>query len=79
MGGPSKGKQFKIIDDGPKKYPDHNQNRTFTVREAARIQSFPDEHIFYYKSVLDGYKMVGNAVPVNLANHLAKQIFKDLT
>ena len=53
--------------------------RRLSVRECARIQSFPDEHIFYYKSVLDGYKMVGNAVPVNLANHLAKQIFKDLT
>ena len=53
--------------------------RRLSVRECARIQTFPDDHIFYYKSVLSGYKMVGNAVPVNLANHLATQIFEDLS
>ena len=35
--------------------------------------------IFYYKALLAGYKMVGNAVPPNLAYFLAKQIYSDLT
>jgi DNA (cytosine-5)-methyltransferase 1 len=52
--------------------------RRLTVRECARIQTFPDNYKFYYKNVMAGYKMVGNAVPVNLAYYLAKEIFKDL-
>lgn len=48
--------------------------RRLTVRECARIQTFPDTHIFYYKNTSSGYKMVGNAVPVNLAYSLAKRI-----
>jgi len=48
--------------------------RRLTVREAARLQGFPDDFIFYYKKVEDGYKMVGNAVPVNLAFEVAKSI-----
>jgi len=52
--------------------------RRLSVRECARVQTFPDTHKFVYKSVLHGYKMVGNAVPVNLANHLALKIYKDL-
>lgn len=52
--------------------------RRLSVRECARIQTFPDTHKFVYKSVLNGYKMVGNAVPVNLASHLAKKIYADL-
>lgn len=48
--------------------------RRLTVRECARIQTFPDTHIFYYKNVAAGYKMVGNAVPVNLAYVLAIKI-----
>lgn len=48
--------------------------RRLSVRECARIQTFPDDFIFYYKDINQGYKMVGNAVPVNLAFELAKQI-----
>ncbi|MDE6116947.1 MAG: DNA cytosine methyltransferase [Duncaniella sp.] len=48
--------------------------RRMTVREVARIQSFPDDFIFLYDDVNYGYKMVGNAVPVNLACHIAIQI-----
>lgn len=48
--------------------------RRLTVREAARIQGFPDDFKFYYDSVNDGYKMIGNAVPVNLAYEIAKKI-----
>ena len=53
--------------------------RRLSVREAARIQTYPDDFIFYYKSVLDGYKMVGNSVPVNLALHLANSIKSQFT
>ena len=53
--------------------------RRLTVRECARIQTFPDSYIFKYTNVADGYKMVGNAVPVNLAFELAKVIYKDIS
>ncbi len=52
--------------------------RRLSVREAARVQSFPDDFIFHYKSVGDGYKMIGNAVPVEFARRLALQINLDL-
>ena len=45
-----------------------------TVREVARVQTFPDDFKFIYTDVNMGYKMIGNAVPVNLAYHMAKQI-----
>lgn len=48
--------------------------RRLSVRECARIQTFPDNFIFYYNDIADGYKMVGNAVPVMLAYHVAKSI-----
>ena len=48
--------------------------RRLSVRECARIQTFPDDFKFYYTDVADGYKMVGNAVPVMLAYHVAKSI-----
>ncbi|MBP1631053.1 MAG: cytosine methyltransferase [Bacteroidetes bacterium] len=48
--------------------------RRLSVRECARIQTFPDDFVFHYTSVPVGYKMIGNAVPVNLANFLAKSI-----
>ena len=53
--------------------------RRLSVRECARIQTFPDSHKFYYKSVLAGYKMVGNAVPATLAYFIAKKLHADLT
>jgi DNA (cytosine-5)-methyltransferase 1 len=48
--------------------------RRLSVRECARIQTFPDSYIFYYNNLTAGYKMVGNAVPCNLAYVLAKAI-----
>lgn len=45
-----------------------------TVREVARVQGFPDDFKFIYEDVNYGYKMIGNAVPVNLAYHVALQI-----
>lgn len=53
--------------------------RRMTVREVARIQGFPDDFQFVYDSVNDGYKMIGNAVPVNLAFEIACEIKRILT
>jgi DNA (cytosine-5)-methyltransferase 1 len=52
--------------------------RRLSVRECARIQTFPDTFIFKYTDVADGYKMVGNAVPANFAHALAEKIILDL-
>ncbi len=52
--------------------------RRLSVRECARVQTFPDDFIFKYENIADGYKMIGNAVPVNFAKHIAKKIMKDL-
>lgn len=48
--------------------------RRMTVREVARIQGFPDDFTFKYTSLNDAYKMIGNAVPVNLAYEIAVAI-----
>lgn len=39
------------------------ENRRFTIREIARIQSFPDDFVFPYTSIANAYKVIGNAVP----------------
>ena len=48
--------------------------RRLSVRECARIQTFPDSFEFIYTDVADAYKMIGNAVPVKLAYEVAKKI-----
>ena len=48
--------------------------RRLSVRECARIQTFPDSFRFCYTNVTDAYKMIGNAVPVRLASYMAKAI-----
>ncbi len=48
--------------------------RRLSVRECARIQTFPDKFVFKYSNIKDGYKMVGNAVPPRLAWYLANQM-----
>lgn len=48
--------------------------RRLSVRECARIQTFPDTFEFIYDKISAGYKMIGNAVPVNFAYELAKEI-----
>ena len=45
--------------------------RRMTIREIARIQGFPDDFKFIYNDTNTAYKMIGNAVPVNLAYEIA--------
>ena len=52
-----------------------NEYRRLSVRECARIQTFPDDFIFEYEDIRNAYKMVGNAVPPRLACVIAKAIF----
>lgn len=52
--------------------------RRLSVRECARIQTFPDDFKFYYENINDGYKMIGNAVPVELAYHVANSVKQTL-
>ena len=51
--------------------------RPFTIREYARIQTFPDSWEFV-GSISSQYKQIGNAVPVNLAKAVAKELVKSL-
>lgn len=53
------------------------QNRTISVREAARLQSFPDSFVFYGSRSAQ-FKQIGNAVPPLLAMAIAKHLKKTL-
>ena len=48
--------------------------RRMTIREVARVQGFPDDFKFIYEDTDNAYKMIGNAVPVNLAYEIAVAI-----
>lgn len=48
--------------------------RRMTIREVARVQGFPDDFKFIYEETNMAYKMIGNAVPVNLAKEIAVAI-----
>jgi DNA (cytosine-5)-methyltransferase 1 len=58
-------------------HPDPKQARTLTVREAARLQSFPDDYEFLGSQGFN-YKMIGNAVPPLLGNKIAEVLFEEL-
>lgn len=54
-----------------------SETRPFTVREYARIQSFPDDWVFE-GSMSEKYKQIGNAVPVEMAHRIGIEIVKAL-
>ncbi len=58
-------------------HPDANQARSITVREAARLQGFPDDYVFF-GSQADMYKMIGNAVPPIFSKILALALYEHL-
>lgn len=68
-------KPSQTVDTGHRTYFHYKENRVISVREAARLQSFPDDYIFY-TGKQNQYKQVGNAVPPILAYELAKSIIK---
>jgi DNA (cytosine-5)-methyltransferase 1 len=72
--------KMKLVDKNIRKFEEGKENlyRRLSIRECARIQTFPDKYIFFYENLVDGYKMVGNAVPVEMAKVLATKILNDL-
>ena len=58
---------------------DASRLRSFTFREYARLQTFPDDWEFFGANKRDIHKQIGNAVPVNFAKHLARNAHNALS
>ena len=66
-------KPSRTIDTGHRNNFHYKYNRCPTVRESARLQSFPDDFVFLGNKTQQN-RQVGNAVPVRMAYHIANQI-----
>ncbi|RLA44958.1 MAG: hypothetical protein DRR42_19880 [Gammaproteobacteria bacterium] len=70
------------VFDNPRYFIHPSKNRPFSVRECARIQSFPDNFLFSSSSdspnIAGDYRLIGNAVPPSLGRHLAWSVKKFL-
>ena len=75
---PDSSKMRKVEKDRWEFFGDKPRFRRLSVRECARIQTFPDDFILYYRKLEDAYRMIGNAVPVKLAEALGIQILNQL-
>ncbi len=73
--------KMKFIEQNKREFVKGQESlyRRLSVRECARIQTFPDNFIFHYDNISAGYKMIGNAVPVRLAYYIAKEIKQSLS
>lgn len=69
--------KMEFVEKDKWKFTSENYRR-LSIRECARIQSFPDDFKFIYEDLNDAYKMIGNAVPIKLAEVIARQIRTDL-
>ena len=63
------GENTVVLDDGSVRY--------YTVRESARIQTFPDDYLFF-GSWTESMRQIGNAVPVRLAQMIGESVIKEL-
>ncbi|HPJ03585.1 MAG TPA: DNA cytosine methyltransferase [Candidatus Limiplasma sp.] len=63
------GENMLVLDDGTLRY--------YTVRESARIQTFPDDYLFH-GSWTESMRQIGNAVPVRLANVVGESVARQL-
>ena len=63
------GENMLVLDDGTQRY--------YTVRESARIQTFPDDFVFS-GSWTESMRQIGNAVPVELARIIGKSVYDQL-
>lgn len=72
--------KMKFIEQNVREFVKGKEHlyRRLSIRECAEIQTFPKDFIFHYSNVVAGYKMIGNAVPVKLAEALANKIKGDL-
>ena len=73
--------KMKFLEQNLREFVKGKENlyRRLSVRECARNQTFTNSFTFHYTSVVAGYKMIGNAVPVRMGKVLAQTIYNDLS